>query len=101
MVKMVFSSTECEEARAMEGRWTNNSFTYLETKSMVETISLLKREEPLECLGVIGRISTEDDHKKYDIPVNTPWWLPTEECPNDWYKKILPELKEKLTNLWS
>lgn len=47
MVKIVYSSTESEEARIMEGKWKRDSFTYLETKAMVETIKLLHKGQTL------------------------------------------------------
>ena len=36
------------QAKSMEGRWTNTSFTYLETKSMVEVVSCFTRGHSLE-----------------------------------------------------
>ena len=47
VVKVVYSSTESEEARIMEGKWTKDSFTYLETKALVDTIKLLKKGQTL------------------------------------------------------
>ena len=48
-------------------------------------------------LLLIGRISTNEDKEMYGIPVNTPWWMPTDlEVDNSWYDRMLPQLKEKL-----
>ena len=53
-------------------------------------------------LVLIGRMSTNEDREMYGIPVNTPWWMPTNlEVDNPWYGKMLPQLKEKLLpTLW-
>ena len=48
-------------------------------------------------LLLIGRISTNEDRDKYGIPVNTPWWMPTNlDDDNSWYDRMLPQLKERL-----
>ena len=47
-------------------------------------------------LGVIGRFSTADDGIELDIPVGSPWWVPTEGEPSVWFEKMLPTLKEYL-----
>jgi hypothetical protein len=36
------------KARAMEGMWTNNSFTTLETRAMMDAITMYKRKQPIE-----------------------------------------------------
>ena len=47
MVKIMYSGKESEEAQKMEGKWTKDSFTYLETKAMVDTINLIKKGQTL------------------------------------------------------
>jgi hypothetical protein len=47
MVKILYSAKESEEAQIMEGKWTKDSFTYLETKAMVDTINLIKKGQTL------------------------------------------------------
>ena len=47
MVKIMYSTTESEEARIMEGKWTRDSFTFLETKALVDTIKLLNKGQTL------------------------------------------------------
>ena len=61
-VKLIYSSSECEEvesiilkiliktikARVMNGKWNNNSFTTLETRALVDAINMYKRKLPLE-----------------------------------------------------
>lgn len=47
MVKIMYSAKESEEAQIMEGKWTKDSFTYLETKAMVDTINLIKKGQTL------------------------------------------------------
>ena len=47
-VKIVCSTTEsAEEAKKMEGKWSKDSYTYLETKAMVDTIKLLNKGHTL------------------------------------------------------
>jgi len=63
---------------------------------MLTVIGLIKKRESFECLGVIGRFSTADDGIDLDIPVDAPWWVPTEGGPSVWFEKMLPTLKEYL-----
>ena len=50
-------------------------------------------------LGLVGRCTTEEDQIKYDIPVGTLWWLPTDDEPNVWFEFMLPDLKTHLANI--
>ena len=45
-------------------------------------------------------MTNQQDSEMYDIPVNTPWWFPTDlnvgvPVP-EWYTTMLPTLKELL-----
>ena len=50
-------------------------------------------------LGVIGRFATQQDSDEQNIPLNTPWWFPTDDeetGDGSWYDKMLPRLRELL-----
>ena len=95
----------------MEGRWSCNSFSTLETRVMLDLIGLIKRGQSFIRLvdnpkaianfnfsmGLLGRLSTEEDVKQYGISLNCIWWLPTEDIRVEWYKKLLPGLQKYLT----
>ena len=43
-------------------------------------------------------MTNQQDSEMYNIPVNTPWWFPTDlsvDVP-EWYTTMLPTLKELL-----
>jgi hypothetical protein len=48
-------------------------------------------------LGLVGRFSTEEDEKKFAVPVDTVFWFPTDEEETTWYDKMLPALKKSLS----
>ena len=48
-------------------------------------------------LGLIGRYTTEEEGKKFDVLANSVFWLPTnEDDGTTWFVKMLPALKTLL-----
>ena len=48
-------------------------------------------------MGLLGRLSTEEDVEKFGISLNSICWLPTEDDNIEWYKKLLPGLLKYFT----
>jgi len=97
-VKLTSSTTDAERAAGiLEKKWNNNTFSYCESKLMVEVAALLNRSEALDSLQLIGSFLTTDLAAKYNLPADIPWWLPTDTSDeNQWYHDMLPDLKKHL-----
>ena len=48
-------------------------------------------------MGLVGRVSNEEDEEKYDIKKGQIAWFPTtDDEDNDWFLGILPEVKKHM-----
>ena len=48
-------------------------------------------------LGVVGRFSSEEDEKEFEVPKDSVFWFPTDAGDDyAWFGKMLPALKTAL-----
>ena len=67
---------------------------FIQRMKIILTLEFL--DSPYFSLGMIGRFTTPLDKDKYNLPVDTPWWLPTSDDPAPWFDTMLPALKDNL-----
>ena len=47
-------------------------------------------------LGIVGKVCSSGESRKYNIPAGDVFWLPTDVLDSVWYEEMLPHLKQSL-----
>jgi len=86
----------CESMKPMKGKWMDNSFVATESRLLYDLIDLLKKNQPLHILGIVGKFSSPDESQKFGVPLDTVFWLPTDDQDEEWFVTMLPKIKDEL-----
>merc|ERR1719320_1056784 len=64
----------------------------VETRLLYDMISFIRKNDGMDCLGIIGRFPTQEDRDNYNIRGDTVSWIWPEYAKSEEYKRMLPSL---------